>query len=88
MTALDPQLQLIVDEMKPMLDALAGMRVLLREGRAKAGDLLALVQKHEAMIRQGRAAILAERGEPYAALLNPLIDQVVQARRDIEEHRQ
>jgi hypothetical protein len=87
-TVLDPQLQLIVDEMKPMLDALAGMRVLLHEGRAKASDLLVLVKKHEAMIRQGRAAILAERGEPFAALLDPLIEQVVQARRDVEEHLQ
>jgi hypothetical protein len=87
-TVLDLQLRRVIDGMLPMLDALAEMRVLLREGRATASDLLAVVAKHEALIRQAQAAVMAERGAAYAVVLDPIIDKVVETRRAIEEHVQ
>ena len=88
MVKLDPQLQPIVDQMKAILDNLNKMLKILRDGGGSANDLLAMVRRHEAMLREGRASILETRGEAYAALVDPLIERVVECRREVETHVQ
>jgi hypothetical protein len=83
-TQLDPQLVPVIEAMKPIVRALADVKIMVDSGKCSAAQALAFGKKQEKHFREGRAAILSERGEQYACLLDPLIDKAVEFNREME----
>jgi hypothetical protein len=80
------QIEMVIDAMTPIIHNLTKIRDYVASGKFTPSAALRIGKKFEERVRLDRSEVASERGEPYACLLDPLIQKIVNFNRTMEEH--